>query len=246
MPTIDNLMPRGLFHSFAFVAFAATLHAQTPDTTHYTILGTKEPSGVVNAWFERDGTRGFHTEYNDRGRGPSLTEHIRLGADGYPRVVDIEGNDYYKAAVSEHFILEQTGGTSRARWKSSAESTTVALKSPAFYLPMNDASVGILESLLLASPGHRVRVLPQGEARSERIRDITIADGASTKKVTLYAMYGLGFTPDTWWADERGEFFAAGGSWFMTIRRGFKTARPALLAAQANMILLAVPISRRR
>ena len=234
MPTIDNLMQRVLFRSFAFVAFAATLHAQTPDTTHYTILGPKEPSGVVNAWFERDGTRGFHMEYNDRGRGPSLTQHMRLGPDGYPRVVDIEGNDYYKAAVSEHFIIEQTGGTSRARWKSSAESATVALKSPAIYLPMNDASVGILESLLLASPGHRVRLLPQGEARSERIRDITIADGASTKKVTLYAMHGLWFTPYTWWADERGAFFAAGGSWFMTIRRGFESARPALLAAQAK------------
>src|SRR5690348_7209532 len=43
---------------------ARSLLGQTPDTTRYTILMAKGPSGVVNAWTESDGTRGFYMEYN--------------------------------------------------------------------------------------------------------------------------------------------------------------------------------------
>src|SRR5436190_5452168 len=115
---------------------AGAAAAQAPDTTHFTILMAKGPSGVVNAWKERDGTRGFYMEFNDRGRGPAITERVKVGADGFPRAVNIEGHDYYKAPVSEQFVVEQSGGTSSARWKNGAESTTVVLKQPALYVGM--------------------------------------------------------------------------------------------------------------
>src|SRR5436190_20025107 len=106
---------------------AGAAAAQAPDTTHFTILMAKGPSGVLNAWTERDGTRGFYMEFNDRGRGPALTQRVKVGSNGYPRVVEIDGHDYYKAPVSERFVVEQNGATSRARWHNSAESTAVAL-----------------------------------------------------------------------------------------------------------------------
>ena len=224
---------RVLLISSALLALTSTAHSQTPDTTRYVILTASRQSGVVNAWTERDGTRGFYMEFNDRGRGPALTQRVEVGSDCYPRVGEIDGHDYYKAPVSERFVVEQSGATSRARWHNSAESTAVALEGPAYYYPLNDASVGILESLLLTSPAHRVRLLPQGEAQNEKIRDTTVRSGAATKKVALYATNGFGFSPNTWWADDKGEFFAAGGSWFMTIRQGFESAVPALLKVQA-------------
>src|SRR5690349_24877458 len=101
---------------------SAPLLSQTPDTARYTILMAKGPSGVVNAWTESDGTRGFFMEYNDRGRGPALTERMKLGPDGFPRALDINGYDYFKGPVDEHFVVEQSGTTSRARWKNTAES----------------------------------------------------------------------------------------------------------------------------
>ena len=227
----NHALTRGLA---IFVLGASLAQAQTPlDTTHYTILMAKGPSGVVKAWTERDGTRGFYTEFNDRGRGPSLTERVKVGANGFPRAVSIEGHDYFKAPVSEQFVVEQSGATSKARWRNGAESTTVVLQRPALYVGMNEASIGILESLLLSSPDHRVKLLPQGEARSERVRDTTVRVNGTPKKVTLYAQYGLGFTPNSWWADDKGAFFATGGSWFMIIRRGAESAQPALIKAQA-------------
>ncbi len=210
-----------------------TARAQAPDTLEYTIVMAKGPSGVWKAWTERDGGHGFHFEFNDRGRGPAIDERVRLGADGYPTAVDIEGQDYYKVPVTERFVLERSGGTLRARWKNPAESASVTLSRPAYYLALNDAATGILEPLLLGAPDHRVPLLPQGEALSERIRDTTLVVNGAPARLTLYATHGFGFAPNEWWADERGHFFAAGGSWFMAIRRGFEAAEPALLAVQA-------------
>lgn len=215
------------------MAFAAVSRAQAPDTTHYTVLMAKGPSGLLDAWTERDGTRGFYMEFNDRGRGPAITQRVVVGADGYPRSVEIEGHDYYKAPVAERFVVEPSGSARRARWKNNAESTTVALATPAYYLPMNDASVDILEPLLLASPSHTIKLLPQGEVHNERVRDTVVQIGGAARRLTLYAQTGLGFTPNTWWADAQGKFFASGGSWFMLIQRGFESAQPALIKVQA-------------
>jgi hypothetical protein len=207
----------------ALVSLPAIALSQPTDTTRYTILMAKGPSGVQKAWTDSTGARVFYFEYNDRGRGPAITQRVTLRPDGFPLTVEISGHDYLKAPVSEHFVVEQSGAALRARWKNGAESTSVALTRPAFYLGMNDAAVGILERLLLTSPTHRVALLPQGEARAERIRDLTLS-GDTPKKVTLWALHGFGFSPSTWWADESGETFATGGSWFMIIKQGFESA----------------------
>jgi len=39
------------------------------------------------------------------------TQRVKVGSDGYPRVVEIDGHDYYKAPVSERFVVEQSGAT---------------------------------------------------------------------------------------------------------------------------------------
>jgi len=229
-----SMIARTLVLGLIPLAFASgSAGAQAPDTVHYTAMMAKGPSGELSAWTEPDGTRAFHLEFNDRGRGPALDERVRLGPDGYPRALDVEGVDYHKAPVSEHFQMERSGGALRARWRNPAESTSVVLHAPAYYLALNDASLGVLESLLLASGTGRVALLPQGEARLERIRDTTLVVEGAEKKVTLYATHGFGFTPTTWWADETGTFFATGGSWFMLIRRGAESLEPVLLQLQA-------------
>ena len=214
------------------LAAASVAAAQTSDTTRYTILMPNGPSGVQNVWTDSSGARVFYYTYNDRGRGPALTQRVVLGADGYPQRVEIRGHDYLKAPVTELFVAEQMGGTTRARWQNSAESASVVRRGPAYYVGLNDASLGVLEHLLLASADHKVALLPQGEARAERIAQLTL-EAPTRRQLTLYAMHGLGFTPNTWWADETGEFFAAGGSWYMIIRTGFEAARDQLIAAQA-------------
>src|SRR5688500_5030854 len=131
------------------LAASRVASAQGSDTVRTTIMFAKGPSGMHKAWTAPDGSLHFHLEYNDRGRGPSLTERVTLGADGLPRAIEITGHDYFKAPVDERFVLEQGGGGWKAAWKSSAESTSVSRATPAYYVPMQDASLNVFESLLL-------------------------------------------------------------------------------------------------
>jgi len=219
----------------AMLAVPAVTAAQQPDTIRTTILFAKGPSGVQKEWTAADGSRHFYFQFNDRGRGPELTERVTLGADGFPGTIEITGYDYYKVPVNERFVLEQSGGTWKAAWKNSAESTSVARATPAYYLPMQDASANIFEPLVLKSPNHRLALLPQGEARVELVRHLAVRTARGVDTLTLYVTHGLGFTPSLWWADARGRFFAAGSSWFMLIREGYESVQPMLLAAQATV-----------
>jgi imidazolonepropionase-like amidohydrolase len=190
------------------------------------------PAGIHKAWTAPDGSRNFFFEFNDRGRGPKLTQRVTLSADGYPTRIEITGNDYLKSPVEEHFVLEPRDGKWRAAWMNSAESASVTLDRPVYYWAMYDVASDIFEPLLLLAPNKQLPILPQGEARVERIRDVAITAGARSRTVTLYATHGLGFTPWLWWGDEQGRFFAGGSSWSMTIREGWESAQGELLKAQ--------------
>src|SRR5262245_22026670 len=105
---------------------AASLAAQAPDTARYTILMAKGVSGIQKAWTDPDGARKFYLEFNDRGRGPALTQRVVLGPDGYPTSVEITGHDYMKVPVDERFTVTQGGAARTAAWKNAAEASSVA------------------------------------------------------------------------------------------------------------------------
>lgn len=204
----------------------------TTDTVRSTFLMAGRTAGIHKAWVAPDGSRNFYLEFNDRGRGPALTQRIVLGPAGYPTRIDVTGHDYLKSPVEEHFLLEPRDGKWRAAWKNPAESASVTLDRPMYYSAMYDVASDVFEPLLLAAPNKQLSILPQGEVRVERIRDLTIASAGRSKTVTLYATHGLGFTPWLWWADETGAFFATGSSWTMSIREGWESAQAELLKAQ--------------
>ena len=223
-----------LIAAFALAAVPVVAASQQTDTVRTTILSPSGPSGIHKEWTAKDGSRQFYFTFNDRGRGPELRERITLGPDGFPRSLEITGHDYFKAPVNERFVIQQEGDWLKAAWKNTAESASVARQSLAYYVAMQDVTLGVFESLLLRSPNHRVALLPQGEARLERIRSLLVRTDRGRRTLTLYANSGLGFTPNLWWADEKDRFFAAGSSWFMFIREGFESLQPALLKAQAT------------
>jgi imidazolonepropionase-like amidohydrolase len=227
-------MLRRLVVACALVYMPSPAFAQATDTIRYTVLMAKGPSGVQKAWTDADGAKRFYLEFNDRGRGPALHQRVVVGADGYPTSVTITGHDYLKSPVDERYSAQRTSTGWKLSWKNAAESSSVARTTPAYYLPINDASIGVLEPLLLGARAGRVALAPQGDARTERVRDLTIQAGNASRNVTLYATYGFGFAPITWWADERGAPFASGSSWFMIIREGFESTQPALIKAQAS------------
>ncbi|MGE5277078.1 MAG: amidohydrolase family protein [Acidobacteriota bacterium] len=194
----------------------------------YSVLLAGNKAGVLAIWSTPDGARHSFFAFNDRGRGPSITTRTVSDRAGIPTEIDAAGNDYLKGPVEERFRL--AGG--KATWSSKSEKGERRLGGPAFYVPVNAILTGEMEAALLAAPGGRLPLLPEGEARIERVLDRTVEVGGKARKVTLYEETGLAFTASPVWLAEDRSFFATGSDWFAVIPEGAEAVWPALLEAQ--------------
>jgi len=205
--------------------------AEVPgDAARYAFLMAGNKQGLMAVWRTADGTRHNFFAFNDRGRGPAILTRIVLGGTGIPTEIDASGNDYLKGPVDEHFRM--TGTPPRATWSNKAEHGEKVLGAPAFYVPMDGTLGNELAAALLAAPGGRLPLLPEGEARIERAAERTVEAGGKKQRVTMYEVSGLSFTPDPVWLTEDHSFFASGSDWAVLIRDGAEAAWPALLEAQ--------------
>lgn len=222
----------------AYFTFSPTSLAQSPspqaaDTsgaTRYSVLMMGQPAGSQVSTVTPAGEIQVAFEFNDRGRGPRLNSRITLGAGGVPTLIETTGNDYFKGAVDERFTL--SGG--RASWENKAERGERGVNGPAFYvsLDVSPEESALLAKALLAAPGGRLALLPDGEARIERAGELKVTANGEERTVTQYNLSGLGFTPDPVWLDSDRKFFASVSGWLTVIRAGWESSAPALLKAQ--------------
>ena len=199
------------------------------DAIRYSVLSTANLAGNLSVWTTADGKRHALYQYNDRGRGPRIETVMTIGSDSAPRSTRNTGNDYLKAPVDELFTLE--GGV--ARWKNKAESGERAVKGAVFFPSFNGTpdEFGLLAKALLRSSGV-LALLPEGEARIEKVRDIELSRNGNSRPITLYAVTGFDFSPSYVWLDRDGELFASGGRWLMTIREGWEKSQEELARIQ--------------
>ena len=113
-------MRRNAFVTTLAACAGITLRAQAPaalDSTTYTVLMASNVAGHQSV--RRHGDSAWTAfEFNDRGRGPSVTQVVVIGANGVPTAMTITGHDYLKVPVSESFAVN--AGT--ATWKNASES----------------------------------------------------------------------------------------------------------------------------
>ncbi len=192
--------------------------AGAQETLRYAIVSNGNTQGSEVDVFGSDGRIDSTFEFNDRGRGPKIAAHYVIGAGGMPSRTDITGNDYLKAPVDEHFAVEN----GNAQWKSTSENGTA--KADGFYVSNNGSAVesAILVAALLKAKNGPLRLLPAGEARLERLTDVTIEDHGQKQHVTEYAITGLSFEPQAVWLDDNQRFFASPGPWFAMLREGWE------------------------
>jgi Amidohydrolase family len=199
------------------------------DAARYSVVSNGNLAGNQSVWTTRDDKRHALYQYNDRGRGPRIETVITIGADGVPTSTRNTGHDYLKGPVDERFSIE--GGV--ARWKNKAESgerpVEGAVFYPSFYGPPDEFAL-LAKTLLRA--GGSMPLLPEGEARIEKVRDIDLVRDGKSRPVTLYAVRGFEFGPSYVWLDRDGELFASGGRWRMTIREGWEKSQEELARAQ--------------
>ena len=184
-----------------FPVFAVLAHSQTAaapssngaTSTRYTFILSGNKAGYESSTRNPDGSLQIHFEFNDRGRGPNVNEKIRVGKDGIPAEIQITGVDYLKAPVDERFSFKQ----GIASWKNRSEEGHKNTTGKAFYASISGATeeTGLLAQALLAAPGHKLALLPEGEASIEKRGDLKINANGQSRTVTQYAINGLGFRP---------------------------------------------------
>src|SRR5438270_1899736 len=81
--------------------------------TRYTLLIMGNKAGYETSAKGPNGELQLYYEFNDRGRGPRITEKIVLDKEGIPTLIENSGNDYMKAPVVEKFSL----ANGNASWK---------------------------------------------------------------------------------------------------------------------------------
>jgi hypothetical protein len=197
--------------------------------TRYTFLIAGNKAGFETSSRNPDASLQFYYEFNDRGRGPKITEHIVLDGQGIPAQIENTGIDYEKAAVDEQF----SSSNGSAVWKNRAEQGRQQVSAKAFYVSISGAPEegAVLARALLSARGH-LPLLPAGEASIEKRGELKIDANGNSRTVTQYAIAGLDFTPTPIWLDQDGAFFASVSGFFSVIREGWEPSVDALLQAQ--------------
>jgi hypothetical protein len=216
---------------FLFACTAAplwTASAAGQETLRYKIISNETVAGTEVDKFSADGRIESAFEFNDRGRGPKISAKYVVGANGFPQRTDITGNDYLKAPVDEHFAFEQ----GRAHWKSTSEDGSS--QTEGFYVSNNgpSAELALLVAALVKAKGGPLKLLPAGEARLERVTDVTLEDHGQKLHVTEFAITGLSFDPQTVWLDDQYRLFGTPGKWFAMLREGWESKNQQLYEVQ--------------
>ncbi|HEY7213417.1 MAG TPA: amidohydrolase family protein [Thermoanaerobaculia bacterium] len=215
----------------AALPLAAAAPQPAPREVRYNFLFAGNKAGEAVSRLEANGERVYTFEFNDRGRGPKTSTRMRLNAQGLPVFEETTGHDYWKSAVDERFEWKE----GRAVWKNGSEKEDRQVKEPAFYLSLNGPpqETELLAKALLAAPGGRLPVLPAGEARIEKVSSLQVKDaGGNSRAVDLYAISGLGFTPNYVWLDGERNLFASVGGWAALFVEGWDAAVPELNKVQ--------------
>jgi imidazolonepropionase-like amidohydrolase len=206
------------------------LPADIPSTAdRYSFLLMGNLAGQEAAWTASDGTLHVFFQFNDRGRGPKTTSVLKLDTNGVPVSEVITGNDYLKSPVSEYYSLD--AGT--ARWKNDDEQGEKKISAPAYYSPLNG---GPSEFALLAHAalqnGGKIALLPEGEARIQRVTELEVEVVGHKMPVALYAAAGLDFSPTYFWLEAPDKFFATVDDWGTIVPESWESVAATLLAAQ--------------
>src|SRR3546814_192152 len=200
----------------AAIALSLSLGVVHADVVEYDIYMTDSNAGRT-VFERRDGEVSGNQQLAFNNRRSNIDMTFVLGENQVPSRMAFKGTSPFGAPVDEEFNFEN--GTSR--WASTDEHGSVETPQPLFYIPNVQSPVvySLLVRALLADDDHAIDVLPQGQVRLEELDRMTIEEGERRETVHLYALSGLGFTPDLAWYDGNGDMFASDESGYFSIWR---------------------------
>ncbi|HEY0702700.1 MAG TPA: amidohydrolase family protein [Candidatus Acidoferrales bacterium] len=175
------------------------------DAQAFTVLSTSGTNGKAFVWAAADGSRMSRESILLRGQVWEVDQQAQIGADGMPATLVVRGVTP-NGDAAETFKI--TAG--QANWKSPVDAGESKYSTPAFYVAQGGTASGSLSLLieaLLASPDKSLALLPGGRARVERLAELAVGQGPAKKTIVLWAITGLGPSPQTVWTTSDGKFF---------------------------------------
>ena len=174
-----------------FVLALAAIAQLSAEQRSDKILIQGNTAGTQTLQTDAAGVTRVEYSYNDRGRGDHIIATWKLDAAGVPTEYEGRGNDYMKAPVEERFDIKD----GKAHWKNRSEQGEQSVTGEAFYIPVNAPPefTGVLARALLKAPGHKLRLLPAGEASIEESGKLGVKDVTGKAELIQYRIIGLSF-----------------------------------------------------
>jgi len=221
-----------VFTTSAFCMLFARGSFAVPATRVDQILMQGHLSGSQTITDEGDRAVGAEYFFNDRGRGDHIVARWRLDAAGLPTQYSAHGNDYIKTPVTESFHIVD----GNAVWHNRTENGERSVVGKVFYVPANAPPefIGVLARALIRAPGHRLALLPAGEARIGVAESVTLRiAGGLDQELTQYRITGLNFTPTPVWLDRNGNTVAVINGSVSVLSAAYTSVVATLFKAQA-------------
>lgn len=230
-----------------FLLIPASMHAQVPvdqlakppaNAQTFSILSTAGTHGKSAVWTAANGRYMARESLLLRGQVWETDESVQLGSDGMPAAMTIRGVSP-QGDVAETFTLSE----GQASWKSPVDAGTHPYQG-AFYVaqggPLSAGSQLLIE-ILLKSPDKSVALLPGGRARAERLTEIVVGSGPTSKTVTDWAVTGLSPSPSPLWTTADGKFFGFVSGGLSMLPIGYEADLKALNQAQDEALAARSP-----
>ena len=204
----------------------------TPGEVKRVVIVSTRKSGTSTVTTSADGTIRTSLFILQNGRGPRVDSTLRLAADGTIASLSASGQHEMGTKVAEEFSLRD----GRARWKSEEEQGERAVTGPAFFVPMATMPeiYGLLVPAAIANGG-KMPLLPAGEARVEKVAEMSVSAGGQTRSLVGYAITGLELTVQYTWMNQDGSWFGSVSPYSSFVPEGWEDAVAPLVDKQKEL-----------
>ncbi len=193
----------------------------------WTIFGPAARFGRSQRWLATDGTRWSRDSFEERGYRLEIDQQLRFTAEGGVREMVVRGFNS-SGDQAERFAVAD----GRFEFESPVDRGSAPMRAGSAYAAYGGTldSTWVLIEALLRAPDQALDLLPSGRATLERLTELDVANGGRSKRLTLYALTGLGLAPQPVWLDGERPFGIVGAISFLP--EGWEGVSAALGAAQ--------------
>jgi imidazolonepropionase-like amidohydrolase len=185
---------------------ANQLMSPPADAQKFVIVSAAGQHGTFAMWRTSAGETCFRESLLLRGMVWEQDEVVHFGPNGQPDRITIRGVTPTADAAESFTVVDGV-----ARWKSPVDAGSKAYDGRSIYLTQGGpfAGIGVLAELLQSAPGHKVSLLPSGEARLTKLTDTIVGQGNTQRTVSAFGIEGLSLSPVPVWLDQDGRFFGS-------------------------------------